>query len=121
MPMEEERFRQGGDGFLATIVPLYGEVLSIDKPLAAYRQHGKNHSQFLNNLVQRAHWCLEHDANRYSALRDHAQRLGLDVHDPLGDADIQHLEQRMVYVLLDPDCPLSEKAKRREIARLGIQ
>ena len=121
MPMEEELFRQGGDGFLATIVPLYGEVLSIDKPLAAYRQHGKNHSQFLKNLVKRARWCLEHDANRYSALRDHAQKLGLDVHEPLGDADILHLEQRMVRVLVDPECPLSEKAKRRGIAGLALR
>jgi glycosyltransferase involved in cell wall biosynthesis len=121
LPLDEGAFRQGADGYLTTIVPLYGEILSIDTPLSAYRQHGDNHSQFRRDLIKRARWCLEHDANRYAALRAHAKKLGLMVREPLGDADILHLEQRMVCLLLDPECSSSERERRRQTANLALR
>jgi hypothetical protein len=54
-------------------------------------------------------------------LRQHAQKLGFAVREPLGDADILHLEQRMVCALLDPESPPSTKGSRGEIARLALR
>ena len=36
LPMPEGRFRQGGDGYLCTLAPLFGSVRSIEERLGAY-------------------------------------------------------------------------------------
>ena len=36
------RIRCGADGPLNTVSPLYGRVVTIDRPLGYYRVHGKN-------------------------------------------------------------------------------
>lgn len=40
MPVPEVEFRQGADGYLVTLAPLYGKVTSLDACLGAYRIHG---------------------------------------------------------------------------------
>ncbi len=42
LPMPEGDFRLAADGYLVTLVPLFGPVVSIERPLGAYRQHGQN-------------------------------------------------------------------------------
>ncbi len=69
MPMPPDDFRQGGDGFLVTVVPLYGRVVTVPGLLGAYCQHGGNHSQFTLAVAKRARWRLFHDEMRYKALR----------------------------------------------------
>jgi glycosyltransferase involved in cell wall biosynthesis len=99
MPMDPETYRQGGDGYLCAVVPLYGRVKAIDKNLAAYRQHGKNHSKFSQVIVGRAKWCQEHNSERYKSIRFHANNLSLTVNEPLGASDILYLEQLVVLYL----------------------
>jgi hypothetical protein len=101
MPMESERFRQGGDGYLATVAPLYGWVKTIDEALGAYRQHGRNHSQFDNLVAARARWRLQHDEDRLAALWQHASRLGLRCQTELWRHDPWHLEERAASLVLD--------------------
>ena len=122
MPMPEEAFRQGADGYLATLAGLYGPVgAGQDMILANYRRHGQNHSAFAQVMADRAAWCIAHDRARYAALRDHAARLGLHPVEPLGLADLLHLEQLMVDRLHRGTGPLSRfglawhgiKAQRR--------
>src|SRR3546814_9279609 len=63
-PIPEEAFRQGADGYLATVAPVYGAVSSIDACLGAYCQHGDNHSDFADRLAERARWRIAHDFHR---------------------------------------------------------
>jgi hypothetical protein len=101
MPIPEPDFRQGADGYLATLVPLYGRVRSIDECLGAYRIHGVNHSVFGERLAERARWRVRHDFHRMEALSDQASEIGLTVppdavlHDPV------HLEERLASLCTD--------------------
>jgi len=116
MPMDPEAFRQGGDGYLVTIAPLYGEVKTIDEPLGAYRQHGRNHSQFGNLVAARARWRLEHDEHRLAALRQHASRLGLVCNGKAWRHDLGHLEERAASLVLDPSRHPAPSETRAAIA-----
>ena len=102
LPMPEERFRQGADGYVCTLAPLFGAVRSIEQRLGAYVQHGANHSNFSKRLPQRLRWRLEHDAARYEALHAKAAELGLRAHPEPGLCDAFHLENRIGSLCLDP-------------------
>lgn len=101
MPVPEKDFRQGADGYLATVVPLHGDVTSIDTCLGAYRMHGANHSVFAEKLGQRARWRVEHDFHRLEALSDQAAEIGLAVQPDVNLRDPVHLEERLASLCMD--------------------
>ncbi|WP_425228628.1 glycosyltransferase family 2 protein [Sphingomonas sp.] len=101
MPIPEQAFDRSADGYLATVVPLYGAVAAIDTPIGGYRRHGANHSGFAADMAKRARWRVEHDEHRYTALRDHAGRQGLAVDPSPGMGDATHLEQRLASLCFD--------------------
>jgi glycosyltransferase involved in cell wall biosynthesis len=102
LPMPQERFRQGADGYVCTLAPLFGTVRSLEDRLGAYVQHGANHSYFGNELQKRVRWRLAHDAARYEALSAKAAELGLHVNSEPGLCDPFHLENRVASLCLDP-------------------
>lgn len=113
MPIPQEEFRQGGDGYLCAVVPLYGECSYFEDVISAYRQHQANHSKFEQRLSQRARWNLEHNVVRYKAIKDHSNRLGLPYDENLGDSDLLNLEQCMAAILFrKPDEPEINLTKR---------
>lgn len=102
MPIPEPEFRQGADGYLATLAPLYGHVQSIDECVGAYRIHGANHSVFGEKLAERARWRVSHDFRRMEALSEQASEIGVTIvpsdtvrHDPV------HLEERLASLCAD--------------------
>lgn len=101
MPVPETDFRQGADGYLATVAPLHGEVTSIDDCLGAYRMHGDNHSAFAEKLGQRARWRVQHDFHRLEALSGQAAEIGLDVPPGVNLRDPLHLEERLASLCVD--------------------
>ncbi|MBM7043704.1 MULTISPECIES: glycosyltransferase [Rhizobium] len=103
MPVPEQDFRQGADGYLATVAPLHGDVTSIDDCLGAYRIHGANHSVFAERLGQRARWRVQHDFHRLEALSDQATEIGLKVPPDVGLHDPVHLEERLASLCIDRD------------------
>lgn len=104
MPMNVEAFRIGADGYLSTIVPLYGPVGAHDDVISAYRLHSEQHSNpGLDSFVRRARWRMLHDKARYTALEEHCARLGLDVARDLGAHDAIHLKERVISLMFDPD------------------
>ncbi|MBP2234188.1 hypothetical protein J2Z31_000678 [Sinorhizobium kostiense] len=112
MPIPERDFRQGADGYLVTLAPLYGEVRSIDSCLGAYRLHGNNHSIFAEKLGQRARWRVEHDFNRLQALADQAEDLGLEVPPDANLHDPAHIEERLASLCVDSDRhPIAEDSR----------
>ncbi|CCE99620.1 glycosyl transferase, family 2 (plasmid) [Sinorhizobium fredii HH103] len=101
MPVPEQEFRQGADGYLVTLIPLYGTVKSIDTCLGAYRMHGSNHSVFADKLGQRARWRVEHDFHRLHALSHQAEDVGLEVPPDANLRDPVHLEERLASLCVD--------------------
>ena len=102
LPMDSECYRQGGDGYLAAVVPLYGECQSSDETISGYRLHDMQHSKFQAAYAKRARWAIGHDLERYRSILHHAQKLGLNVSDDLPERDPLHLEQRLISIMFDP-------------------
>ena len=101
MPIPEQAFAQGADGYLASVCPLLGEVQVCDAVIGAYRQHQANHSQFARRLPARARWQIQHDQHRYAAIRAAAGTFGLRPAADLGGADIRHLQARVASLRLE--------------------
>jgi hypothetical protein len=102
-PIPEADFRQGADGYLVTLAPLYGRVKSIEACLGAYRQHGSNHSVFGEKLGERARWRVRHDFHRFEALSRQTADMGLTLPDNVGLRDPGHLEERLASLCTDGD------------------
>ncbi len=120
LPMNSESFRQGGDGYLVTVAPLYGNVKTIDELLGAYRRHDRNHSQFNNLVAARARWRLRHDEDRLAALCEHASRRGLTCKTELWRHDPEHLEERAASLVLDAPKHPEPLETRHLIAGWGL-
>ena len=101
MPITETDFRQGADGYLVTLAPLYGQVKSIDRCLGAYRMHGSNHSIFGKKVAERARWRVQHDFRRLEALTDQAAQIGLAMRPDANLHDPVHLEERLASLCVD--------------------
>lgn len=118
MPIPEIAFDRSADGYLATVVPLYGEVVSIETPLGAYRRHAANHSGFSANIAKRARWRVDHDEQRYAALRTHGPQAGVTISPEPGLSDAAHLEERLASLAFDASAHPYPADSR---ARLGAQ
>jgi glycosyltransferase involved in cell wall biosynthesis len=93
----------GADGPLNTVAPLYGEVVTIDKPLGYYRVHDRNDGAQGKLKLDKFANYIRHDRRRVEYLRKHAERLGLQIHgDPLERA-VLHLQYRLASLKLLPD------------------
>ena len=101
LPMDLESFRQGGDGYLAALAPLYGLVKGFDYLLSGYRQHGGNHSGFSDQVLKQAYWGIEHNLVRYENLKLHAEKNGFKSDVRYEDADIYNLQSRMCIALFE--------------------
>lgn len=102
LPMNPEAFRFGADGYVSTVVPLYGPVGAHEQVISAYRLHTEQHSSpGPDSFVKRARWRLVHDRERYAALREHSARLGLNVVEDLGMQDALYLKERIVSLMFD--------------------
>jgi len=103
LPVPEVEFRISADGYLVTVTPFHGPVVSIDEPLGAYRMHGANAwAQAGSVLAERLRQSLAHDAHKYRALGKKAREMGLEVSSGLGMRDHCHLATRLASVCLDP-------------------
>lgn len=77
LPMTEPEFRHGADVYLTVLAPLYGNVIRLSEPQAAYRQHGANNYHCrplddarLRDYIQRFESCCQ-------VLSSHLQAIGL--------------------------------------------
>ena len=102
MPIPEAAFDRSADGYLTAVVPFHGEVVSIDRPLGAYRRHPSNHSGFAANIATRARWRIDHDEQRHAAMRRQAAATGVAIAPAPGLADPLHLEERIASLCFDP-------------------
>jgi glycosyltransferase involved in cell wall biosynthesis len=120
MPIPEAEFQMGADGYLVATVPLHAASASFDTEVSAYRLHARQFTRARRDFGRRSRWRMEHDLQRYEAIRSHAQRLGLPVSDRLGDRDLDHLQERLVSLTFDAAAhpvPGDKVSKLRRLAR----
>jgi hypothetical protein len=102
LPVPEAEFRLCADGYLVTVAPFHGPVVSLEEPLGAYRRHGANAWGDSSALLpERLRRSLAHDAHKFQALADKARRMDLTVSPRLGMRDHQHLATRLASLCLD--------------------
>jgi glycosyltransferase involved in cell wall biosynthesis len=107
----------GADGPLNTVAPLYGTVVTIDRPLAWYRVHGQNDGAQATLAAEKFARFIRLDQSRAEFLRKHAARLGLTLEgDPL-DRAILHLQYRMASLILRPEAhPVAGETRAQIVA-----
>jgi hypothetical protein len=106
LPVPETEFRICADGYLVTVTPFFGPVVSIDERLGAYRQHGSNQwapsASSAADGGERLRRSLDHDEHKYKALSERAQERGLRAAASPGLRDHQHLTTRLASLCIDP-------------------
>jgi hypothetical protein len=104
LPVPERDFRISADGYLVTVAPLFGRVVSIEEPLGAYVLHGTNNWSAATGmgLAERLRRSLAHDAHCHQALRSKAAERNLLVAEDLGLRDSHHLSFRIGSLTIDP-------------------
>lgn len=103
LPVPEADFRISADGYLVTLAPFHGPVVSIDEPLGAYRQHGDNawalNASALGEGLRRS---LAHDALKFQVLQAKATQTGMRATRSPGMREHNHLATRLASLRLDP-------------------
>lgn len=102
LPIPVQTFRISADGYLLSAAPFYGDVISIEKPLGAYRLHGGNQWSSAKGAASFRRSLL-HDEAKYREVRARASSLGLAVSEQAEFHDYQHLSTRLSSLLLEPE------------------
>ena len=114
LPIPEADFRVCADGYLITLIPFYGEIVSIEQPLGAYRKHGTNVWSMSGEKMPVEHFwkSIKHDFLKYKILTDKATELGHTITHIFGSHDYQHLQGRIASLRLDhQNHPVSSDSK----------
>jgi hypothetical protein len=126
LPVPEEDFRMCADGYLVTVAPFHGPVMSLDEPLGAYRQHGSNAwaavaEAGVDPLARHLRKSLAHDATKYRALAEKAREMELAVPSAssLGLRDHQHLSARLASLCIDRGLHPHARDSRKPLALRG--
>ena len=75
-PMPEPPYRNGGDVYLTTLAPIFGEIRNFKEPLGTYRAHGAN-NYYGRELDEKRvrNYITRFEAN-CNALEQYAKKLG---------------------------------------------
>jgi glycosyltransferase involved in cell wall biosynthesis len=77
LPASEPEYRQGADGYLITLAPLFGRLRTVAQPQGCYRVHGRN--QFWGGSTdERIGRSLLRYERRAATLRRHLATRGID-------------------------------------------
>lgn len=128
LPIPESGYRIAADGYLVSVVPFHGDVVTLDETLGQYRRHGSNSWSMQTLDVDRLRSFVRHNEARHRLIRDEARRRGMVVADDLGWSDAQHVRSRLVHrrraghEAADPDLavPRSAVALAARGARLSL-
>ncbi len=108
LPITEDKdssFRTAAEAYIVTLLPFYGQVVSIEQPLGVYRKHGNNTWASSGESIQAEQFrkSITHDFDKYQLLADKAPELGYALtHHNLGWQDYLHLQSRIASLRLDP-------------------
>ena len=104
LPIDAARFPRSPDGYVNKLAPLYGEVISLNEALGAYRVHGANTwAQGLGGLnAKTINQTVQLDLALDEEFRRRARELGAPVRARTDLQTPQHLEYRLLGLKLDP-------------------
>lgn len=102
MPMPEPEWRNGADGYLIGLAPLFGEIVSIHEPLALYRIHGANNSEAGGLSVTKLRRRLRNEIDRERAIKRVADDRGETIATSLSLNIPAHCKARLFSLKLDP-------------------
>jgi hypothetical protein len=77
LPAPEPEYRQGADGYLLTLAPLYGLTRRVEQPQGCYRVHGRN-QYWCGATDERAERSLVRYERRSRTLSGHLRAAGVD-------------------------------------------
>jgi len=102
-PIPEDEFRISADGYLVNLVPFYGQVISIQEALGAYRLHGSNAwGEAATITSDRFSKYVRHGLQTEAVLARKATELGYRVPNGLSLRNYLHMMHRVVSLRLNP-------------------
>ena len=116
MPLPSGLFR-GADGPINTAVPLYGDVITLDRVLGYYRIHGANNWAQMSMTPDKFASYIDHDRHRVDYLRRQAAGLGIAVADGLLERSPTHMQYRLASRKL---LPVGHPMPREGVLKVGV-
>lgn len=99
----EAEFRHCGESYLVNLAPFYGQLVSIEQPLGAYRMHGSNDWGITQEAdLQKFGKYVKSDVQRYALLARKAPDFGYTFPEDCADRDYLHLRNRIISLRLNP-------------------
>ena len=111
--------RDGIDGELNGIAPLYGDVVSLKQPLGSYRIHDDNVFAQSQLNINRFGDYIRHSETRLAFIRDHYRSMGETIDDDVLDRDIKYQEHALVVAKLGKQVGQESRSLLR-VATTGI-
>jgi hypothetical protein len=104
MPIPEHEFAEAADWYLQHLVPLLGEVVSMEEACACYRVHGSNSYELDRSALDVAHvrQSIRYAAATSRHLRQLAATLGLPTR-PGPILSVADLANRLISYKLEPE------------------
>jgi hypothetical protein len=102
MPIAAE-YTTTSDDYLSVLIPLYGDVVAIEAPLAAYRLHGSNQWAMTTLAGDRFRRFIQHDLQRCALLQQWAPQLGYTVPEDLYLRSFGRVWSRLASLRLEPE------------------
>ncbi len=122
LPIPEETFRQGADGYLVRAIAFHGRVQAIDLPLSRYRRHGENDSELGGSPARVASGLrkrIDFARNELGIVPGVARQHGLQASPALGETDPDFLFVRLASVKVAPrEHPIPGDSARHLLPRL---
>jgi hypothetical protein len=123
LPIPEDRFRQGADGYLVRAIPFLGRVKAVDRPLGYYRQHGHNWTALGTTPAQMGAGFrkrLDFFRTEVDLVKSLARKHGLVAAPDVGERNPDYLLLRLGSLVVDPENhPLPGDSRIRLLQRLA--
>ncbi|MEO0516613.1 MAG: glycosyltransferase [Cyanobacteria bacterium P01_A01_bin.116] len=101
MPIPFE-YRLTSDDYLSTLIPFYGEVGAVDKPLGAYRIHTSNQWALVDMSGDRFHRFVHHHTQSHQLIREKAESLNYPLSSDLEQRNPGYVWCRLSSLRLNP-------------------
>ncbi|HSM80722.1 MAG TPA: glycosyltransferase [Nodosilinea sp.] len=109
------------DDYLSVLIPLYGEVATVETPLGAYRIHDSNQWAMATISGSRFHRFIRHDVQRCELLQAWGPKLGYAVPDDLYMRSFGRVWSRLSSLRFDPATHPVLTDRRGPLTWLGIR
>lgn len=122
-PVPETEFKIAADGYLNTIIPLYGKVKAVDEILGVYRIHGKNLWAFSGqrNILETIKVMIEHEIKTHHFLAKEAEKSGYFVSENSLFENYKFIKLKLLFLGLNADGQQPNAGKRLTFALIGIR